>query len=133
MAAEERISLTGEGREVEGYLALPDGGVTRSPAVIVAHEIWGLVDHIEDDVARRFAGEGYATLAPDLYTGHWRDVLSEERIAAGMAFLRSAPRKFSTALGRFDLRSRINPRGETGRHDDANESEETGAAPAVRQ
>lgn len=34
-------------------------------ALILIHEIWGLVDHIKD-VADRFAAEGYVVLAPDI-------------------------------------------------------------------
>lgn len=34
-------------------------------ALIVIHEIWGLVDHIRD-VADRFAAEGYLVVAPDI-------------------------------------------------------------------
>ncbi len=34
-------------------------------ALIVIHEIWGLVDHITH-VADRYAAEGYLVLAPDL-------------------------------------------------------------------
>lgn len=48
-----------------GYLAHPGTG---SPGIIVLQEWWGLVPHIED-VARRFAGQGYIALAPDLYHG----------------------------------------------------------------
>src|SRR5919202_2373151 len=91
MTSEREVRFTGGDREMEGYLALPDGEGT-FPAVIVIQEIWGLVDHIRD-VARRFADEGYVALAPDLYTGEWREVMSPERIAAGMAFLRSAPQE----------------------------------------
>jgi carboxymethylenebutenolidase len=36
------------------------------PAVLVVQEAFGLNDHIEQ-VARRLAGEGYVTLAPDLF------------------------------------------------------------------
>ena len=39
------------------------------PAVIVIHEIWGLVDHIKD-VATRIAAEGYIALAVDLFDGN---------------------------------------------------------------
>ena len=93
MASEREVRFTGGDREMEGYLALPEGEGP-FPAVIVIQEIWGLVDHIKD-VAHRFANEGYVALAPDLYTGgEWRDeVISPERIAAGMAFLRSAPQE----------------------------------------
>jgi carboxymethylenebutenolidase len=37
-------------------------------ALIVIHEIWGLVDHIKH-VADRFAAEGYLVIAPDLLSG----------------------------------------------------------------
>lgn len=105
MAIEESwICFEGEDREVEGYLALPDGDETGLPAVVVIHEIWGLDEHIKD-VTRRLAAEGYAALAPDLYTGEWREVMSEERILAGMTFMRSAsqevqrdPEKLESAL-----------------------------------
>ena len=65
---ESRVTFRGRDRELEGYLELPDGRVEDLPGVVVVHEIWGLEEHTED-VARRFAGEGYAALAPDLYTG----------------------------------------------------------------
>jgi carboxymethylenebutenolidase len=45
------------------YVAPPTGPV--KGALIVIHEIWGLVDHIKN-VADRFAAEGYLVLAPDL-------------------------------------------------------------------
>lgn len=91
MTSEQEVRITGGDRDMDGYLALPEGE-SPFPAVIVIQEIWGLVDHIMD-VARRFAKEGYVALAPDLYTGEWREVMSPERIAAGMAFLRSAPQE----------------------------------------
>src|ERR1700712_3866201 len=34
-------------------------------ALVVIHEIWGLVDHIKD-VADRYAAEGYLVIAPDI-------------------------------------------------------------------
>jgi carboxymethylenebutenolidase len=49
------------------FIARPDDA-TRRPAVLVIQEAFGLNGHIQN-VARRIAGEGYATLAPDLY---WR-------------------------------------------------------------
>lgn len=101
---ESRVTIQGEDREIEGYLVLPDGEKADLPAVIVIQEIWGLDEHIED-VARRFAAEGYAALAPDLYTGEWREAMAPERIAAGMAFLRNAsqevqrdPQRLESAL-----------------------------------
>ncbi|HKZ94659.1 MAG TPA: dienelactone hydrolase family protein [Candidatus Bathyarchaeia archaeon] len=48
-----------------GLLARPKTA-DKYPAVIVIHEIWGLVDHIKD-VATRLAHEGYVALAVDLF------------------------------------------------------------------
>jgi len=39
----------------------------RGAAVVLIHEVFGLDRHMRD-VARRFAAEGYAVLAPDLYS-----------------------------------------------------------------
>ncbi|HEY1015031.1 MAG TPA: dienelactone hydrolase family protein [Herpetosiphonaceae bacterium] len=58
------VSYAGPG---EGFLALPDGPGPH-PAVVVIQEWWGLNDHIKG-LARRFAAEGFAALAPDLYHG----------------------------------------------------------------
>ncbi len=56
--------------KLKAYLAQPDDpnqtGEKR-PAVIVIHEIFGLNEDIRE-IARRFAGEGYAALAVDLYS-----------------------------------------------------------------
>jgi len=48
-----------------GFLAKPKQ-TGKYPAVIVIHEIWGLVDHIKD-VASRLGREGYVALAVDLF------------------------------------------------------------------
>ncbi|GGJ25122.1 hypothetical protein GCM10010052_22600 [Paenarthrobacter histidinolovorans] len=58
------VKLTSSGTEISGYLARPEGR-QRRPAVLVCHENRGLTPHIQD-VARRFAKEGYAALALDL-------------------------------------------------------------------
>ena len=56
-----------DGETLMGYLARPaEGGPY--PAVVVIQEWWGLDDHIKE-LARRFAGEGFVALAPDLYHG----------------------------------------------------------------
>jgi carboxymethylenebutenolidase len=65
------------GRKTEGFLARPkETGIF--PAVIVIHEIWGLVDHIKD-IAMRFAHEGYVALAVDLFEGKTVSKLEEGR------------------------------------------------------
>jgi carboxymethylenebutenolidase len=57
-------STSGDG---SGYLAVPES-TGRHPAVIVIQEWWGLNDWIRQQ-ADRFAGQGYAALAVDLYRG----------------------------------------------------------------
>ena len=90
----EIISLTvefpdkGAGKKTAGFLARPKEDGTY-PAVIVIHEIWGVVDHIKE-VARRLAREGYVALAVDLFEGKsvskleegrkFREQFSEEKI-----------------------------------------------------
>jgi carboxymethylenebutenolidase len=98
---ESRVTFEGRDRELEGYLALPDGGGEGLPGVVVVHEICGLEEHIED-VARRLAAEGYVALTPDLYTGEWREVMSEERVAAGMEFLRAASQEVQRDPGKLE-------------------------------
>ncbi|HMQ55954.1 MAG TPA: dienelactone hydrolase family protein [Anaerolineae bacterium] len=58
------VTFTSQGAEITAYQARPvaDGVY---PAVLVCHENRGLTPHIED-VARRFAKEGYVALAIDL-------------------------------------------------------------------
>jgi carboxymethylenebutenolidase len=62
----ELIRFKANGHETSGYLARPAAGT--GLGVIVIQEWWGLVPHIED-VADRFAAEGFVALAPDLYHG----------------------------------------------------------------
>lgn len=52
------------------YLARPEG-TGLFPGVVVIHEIFGLNENIRD-IARRFARQGYAALAVDLFAGHNR-------------------------------------------------------------
>lgn len=51
------------GSDISAYRADPAGPI--KGAIIVIHEIWGLVDHITT-VADRFAAEGYLAIAPDI-------------------------------------------------------------------
>lgn len=60
------VEFAANGKHASGYLAAPASG--SGPGVIVIQEWWGLVDHVRD-VADRFAAEGFAALAPDLYHG----------------------------------------------------------------
>ncbi len=58
---------TKDGFQVKGALALPEGDA-KAPGLVLIQEWWGLNDHIRG-LADRFAAEGFATLAPDLYHG----------------------------------------------------------------
>jgi carboxymethylenebutenolidase len=50
--------------DIQAYLAKPQGE-GKHPGIILIHENRGLNEHIRD-VARRFAAEGFVTMAPDL-------------------------------------------------------------------
>ena len=66
-----------DGSPVPGYLARPQGDGP-FPAIVVIQEWWGLDAHIKD-IAERFAREGYAALAPDLYHGQVTEEPDEAR------------------------------------------------------
>lgn len=55
------------GGTASAYEARP-AGAGSYPGILVVQEWWGLNEHIKD-IARRLAGEGFVTLAPDLYRG----------------------------------------------------------------
>jgi carboxymethylenebutenolidase len=59
--------LTPAGEAVAGALALPAGGSPRG-GLIVVHEWWGINDDIRG-ICDRFAAEGFAAMAVDLYGG----------------------------------------------------------------
>jgi carboxymethylenebutenolidase len=63
----EMVSFASNGETTDGFMARPDGEGP-FPGVIVIQEWWGLNDNIKD-IAQRFAAEGFAALAPDLYHG----------------------------------------------------------------
>ena len=58
----ERVEFPSNGHTCSGYFA------GQGPAVVVIQEWWGLVPHIEE-LVERFAGAGFAAIAPDLYDG----------------------------------------------------------------
>jgi carboxymethylenebutenolidase len=58
----ERVEFPSNGHTCSGYFA------GEGPGVVVIQEWWGLVPHIED-LVERFAGAGFAAIAPDLYHG----------------------------------------------------------------
>ena len=66
---------------LDAYFAVPDAAAPH-PAVVVIHEAFGLNDNIRD-ISRRFAAEGYAALAVDLFTGRSR-ALCMARLIGGL-------------------------------------------------
>ncbi len=63
----KRVSFSSNAGEANGALAEP-AGFGKAPAVVLIQEYWGITPHIESLVAR-LAGEGFLTIAPDLYEG----------------------------------------------------------------
>jgi carboxymethylenebutenolidase len=96
-----------------GFLAIDEGSAPR-PGVVVIHEAFGLNDHIRD-VTRRFADEGYAALAVDLFSGRNRAVCMArymsgmllgsvnrygiDDLRAGLTFLAMQPQVDASRLG----------------------------------
>lgn len=63
----ERIQYPSQdGAQITAYYSRPAAAGTY-PGVVVIMEAFGLNDHIED-IARRFAEQGYLAIAPDMYT-----------------------------------------------------------------
>jgi carboxymethylenebutenolidase len=62
-----RTQFTANGKKVNAFIARPEG-TTKAPAVIIVHEWWGLNPHIED-IAGRYAREGFIAVAADLFEG----------------------------------------------------------------
>jgi carboxymethylenebutenolidase len=69
--------------QLAGYLARPEGDGP-FPAVVVIHEVFGLNENIKD-IARRFAAQGYAALAVDLFASRNR-VVCMFRFFGGLLF-----------------------------------------------
>jgi len=73
---DERTNIDAPGGSLPAYVAWADASL--GPAVVVVQEWWGLDGHIED-VCRRFAGEGFSAVAPDLYRGRQANEPDEAR------------------------------------------------------
>ncbi|MEM6326413.1 MAG: dienelactone hydrolase family protein [Bacteroidota bacterium] len=89
VTVEEVAYATVNGETVTGTLVRPSGAEGPLPGLIVIHEWWGLNDNVRD-MTRRFAAEGYAALAVDLYSGETADAPDD-----AMALMQ-------TAMGRED-------------------------------
>src|SRR5437762_1088549 len=78
--AGKMVEFPTNAHQTHGYLATPTAG--KGPGILVIQEWWGLVPHIKA-VADRFAAEGFAALAPDMYHGKTAD----EPDGAGKLFM----------------------------------------------
>ncbi|MGA7862225.1 MAG: dienelactone hydrolase family protein [Thermoplasmata archaeon] len=92
MMSEREVSVPVDGRALDCYLAFPDleGGGGRRPAVIVIHEIFG-TDAFIRAVTRRFAGLGYVSAAPNLFTGELQRLMTPANVALAMQAFAQAP------------------------------------------
>ena len=121
-AAAAPSSRSAGGDTARVHLGPPEGGTwafvawpagkEQAPAIVVAHEWWGLNGQIRS-LARRLAQEGYVTIVPDLYHGKVADDpeyahelsrgLDEEKalvdLDAAATWLRSQPRVGKGRLG----------------------------------
>lgn len=116
----EELTFTRDGDRLNAYGAWPLRE-ERLPAILIIPDVHGLSDHYRD-IARRFAAEGFFTLALDLYSREgapkladfnavqeWIRNLDDRRvladISAAVAFLRSRVevRKISVGIVGFCL------------------------------
>jgi carboxymethylenebutenolidase len=81
------VSFPSGGDTVPGHAARPSGGGP-FPGLVLVPDVRGLTDHYRD-VAQRFAGEGFFTLAVDLYSREGAPDLPD--MAAVFRWIRNLP------------------------------------------
>src|SRR5438874_2115508 len=86
MSAGRDVTFPGPGATLCGHLVVPAGAV--AAGLVLVPDVRGLSDHYRD-VARRFAGEGFATLALDPYSREGAPALPD--MAAVFRWLRALP------------------------------------------
>lgn len=95
----ERVTYSGDGIEMKGYLARPKEN-KKYAAVIVIHENRGLNAHIED-VTRRMALEGFLAMAPDALSPFGGTPADEDK-ARDLIGKLDAPKNLSNFMKGFD-------------------------------
>jgi carboxymethylenebutenolidase len=85
----QTVSFEGDGDRLQGYIARPEGEGP-FPGVVIIHEAFGLNENMQD-IARRFADEGYVAFAVDHFAGRNRAACMA-RFIGGM--LRGTPERF---------------------------------------
>jgi len=76
-----------DGTKMSAFISRPKDG--KYPGIIVIHEAFGLNEQIRG-VARRYAREGYVTVAPNLLTRN-ADIMTEKNIESAMRHMWSIP------------------------------------------
>jgi len=76
-----------DGTMMSAFVSRPKDG--RYPGIIIIHEAFGLNDQIRG-VARRYAQEGYVTIAPHLFARNG-DIMNEKNIESTMRYMWSVP------------------------------------------
>lgn len=103
----ETVPIPNTSADVTAYFALPEGE-GRLPGIVIIHEAFGLNDNIRD-IARRFAAEGYAALAVDLFAGR-NQMICMFRFFGGMflnPFNHSAIHDLKAALTYLEIHPRV--------------------------
>ncbi|HVU11164.1 MAG TPA: dienelactone hydrolase family protein [Phototrophicaceae bacterium] len=77
------VQIAGGTAGLSGYLSAPEGA-SKLPALVVIHEAYGLNDNIHA-ITRRFAEQGYVSLAVDLFAGR-NPMVCMARFMGGMIF-----------------------------------------------
>lgn len=102
----ETLSFSTANGDTTAYVAKPESIDENTKAVILVQEWWGLADHIKD-IARRYAGEGYIAIAPDLYRGKMASnpdeaskLMSELALDDGIDTIKNAIEKAKETFGR---------------------------------
>jgi carboxymethylenebutenolidase len=92
----ETLDLNPPAGATTAHVSLPSGVASKTAAVLLIQEWWGINDHIRD-IAGRYADEGYICVAPDLYRGKvTRDaeeaskLMQSLAVEEGVAIIRSA-------------------------------------------
>lgn len=104
---DEVVEYEHAGVTMKGHLYYDDATMDKRPGVLLVHEWWGLNEHAQTE-AKRLAGEGYVTLAVDMYgegktTDHPNEAMefataarkdpavTRARFEAGLARLKAHP------------------------------------------
>lgn len=98
-----KIRSSGEGREFDCYMVIPDGA-GKVPAVVLASAVHGVDGDIRA-IADAFGAAGYIACAPDLF---WRTVPGPLKRDDGRSRTRSQPRLEVIKKGEADMVDALN-------------------------